>query len=100
VTFLPNPNADAPFRSDRVGLSLTQGDEREITVLTVMAKSPAENAGVLAGDTIVGVNDVSVSDQKLGVYDLDPLRYGTEPLRLTIRRSGRTLTITIVPGEW
>jgi predicted aspartyl protease len=100
LTFLPNPNAGAPFRSDRTGLSLTQDDEREITVLSVMAGSPAGNAGVLAEDAIVGVNDVSVPEQKLGVYDLDPLRYGTEPLRLTIRRRGRTLTITIVPGEW
>lgn len=100
LTFLPDPNVGAPFRLDRTGLSLTQYDEREITVLSVMAGSPAEKAGVLAGDAIVGVNNVSVSGQKLGVYDLDALRYGMKPFEVTIRRRGRTLTITIIPEEW
>ena len=99
LTFLPNPNAGAPFGSDRTGLSLTQDDEREITVLGVMAGSPAEKAGVLAGEAIVGVNNVSVSDQRVGVYDLDPLRYGLDPFELTVRR-GQMLTITITPGDW
>jgi C-terminal processing protease CtpA/Prc len=99
LTFSPNPNADAPFRSDRTGLSVTQKDAREITVLSVMAGSPAETAGVLAGDTIVGVNGVSVPDEKLGVFDLEPLRYGMRPFELIIRRGGLTLTVSIAPGN-
>jgi hypothetical protein len=100
LIFLTNRNAGEPFRSDRTGLSLTQNDAREITVLSVVAGSPAENAGILVGDAIVGVNDVSVPNQNLGVYDLDPLRYGTKPFELTIRRRDRTLTVTVTPREW
>jgi hypothetical protein len=48
---------------------------------------------------IVAVNGVSVPDEKLGVFDLDPLRYGTKPFELTIRRGERTFTITIAPGD-
>jgi hypothetical protein len=99
LTFLPNPNADAPFRSDRTGLSVTQNDAHQITVLSVMAGSPAQTAGVLPGDAIVSLNHLSVPDEKLGVFDLDPLRYGGKAFDLTIRRGDRTLKITIVPGK-
>jgi predicted aspartyl protease len=99
LTFLPNPHIDAPFRSDRSGLSVTQKNAREIVVLSVVAGSQAEAAGVQAKDAIVAVNGVSVPDGGLGVSDLDPLRYGTKPFDLSIRRGDRTLTVRIVPGS-
>ena len=95
VTFLPNPNADAPFESDNSGLSVTQDRANELTVLNVRAGSPAAAAGVLAGDAIIAVNGASVPEQQLGVYDLKPLLFETKPLELTIRRGDRSMTITI-----
>jgi predicted aspartyl protease len=99
LTFLPNPHTDAPFRSDRSGLSVTQNNAREIIVLSVLAGSQAEAAGVLAKDAIIAVNGVSVADGRLGVFDLDPLRYGTKAFELTIRRGDRVLTIRITPKD-
>ena len=97
LTFLPNPNADAPFPLENPGLSITQNDSNELTVLSVRVGSPAEAAGIHAGDAIVAVNGASVRKQHLGVYDLQPLLYGTRSVEVTIRRGDRTLAITIVP---
>jgi hypothetical protein len=97
LTFLPNPNADAPFPLENPGLSITQNDANELTVLSVRAGSQAEAAGIRAGDAIVAVNGASVPKQQLGVYDLQPLLYGTKSVELTIRRDDRTLAIAIVP---
>ena len=97
LTFLPNPNADAPFPLKNPGLSITQNDANELTVLSVRAGSQAETAGIRAGDAIVAVNGASVPKKHLGVYDLQPLLYGTRSVELTIRRGNRTLAMKIVP---
>ena len=70
-----------------------------ITVTSVEPGSPAEAAGVLAGDLIVGVDGVRIED--VGPSALILLvrgEVGTE-VRVTVKRDGSELTLTAVRAE-
>jgi hypothetical protein len=80
-----------------IGLDLRDSDE-VVTVRTVLAGSPAEAAGVKAGDriqkfqgrTVLNVEDVQRFARKL--------RAGEE-VRLTIERAGQTMVLTLTVAE-
>jgi carboxyl-terminal processing protease len=56
-------DAEVALEYSGVGILLSQLEAGEIVVLTVFKKSPAEAAGVLVGDVIVGVNDWRVGGE-------------------------------------
>ena len=72
--------------------------QRGALVAQVLPGTPAEEAGILAGDVIVGMNDESV----IGATDLRNkvglLRVG-DAVRLSIVRDGETMTIELAVGE-
>ncbi|MDE0049914.1 MAG: DegQ family serine endoprotease [Rhodospirillales bacterium] len=72
--------------------------QRGALVAQVLPGTPAEEAGILAGDVIVGMNGESV----IGATDLRNkvglLRVG-DAVRLSIVRDGETMTIELAVGE-
>lgn len=85
-----------------VGLSVTQnaravdGSDTRLTypvVASVDPGSPAQSAGLVAGDTILAYNDVDANSSALAVKPF--LKPGTQ-LRIKIRRNGvRTLSLKV-----
>ena len=75
-------------------------DKTGAKVEGVIPDSPAEAAGLQEGDIITGVNDVSMAGKKLD--EIIPLIRGPRgtPVRLTIQRGGRSLTITATRNEY
>lgn len=98
VTFIPNRDANKPFRTDRTGLSLNQTGPDAFEVLGTVAGSPAQKAGILANDRITAVAGISVASG-LGFGDVRPYMSGNAPFTLTVQRGSATKTVTIVPRD-
>jgi regulator of sigma E protease len=75
-------------------LFTTVGGAPSRTIASVSNDSPAEEAGIRAGDRVVAVGGEPVSGEGLGEHIL-----GSEgkPLVLTIERDGRSVEITVTP---
>lgn len=81
----------------REGIGITVGN---LTVITVAGNSPAQNAGILEGDTIVGIKKggdiaytpVSNNDEFFAVYNQieDNVNFGIQ-----VERSGEVVEITL-----
>jgi hypothetical protein len=98
ATFVPTARVRAPFPSDHTGLSLSQSDPSALVVLSVVAGSPAADAGVTAGARITAVNGTNVGAAKLGAGNVSPFIRGSMPYTLTIVPPGGTpTTVTIHP---
>ena len=79
-----------------VGLLLSGDKAGELTVLRVFDKSPAHEAGVMAGDRIIRIGNVAVNakTQKSRDEAIDMLRHEDDKLvTVTIRRGDEILTI-------
>lgn len=74
-----------------LGFSYSPGNV--IVIADVVADSPAKRAGLLAGDTLMTINDIRVSDELMSSlgYSLAP---GDE-VRVRVRRAGRDRTFTL-----
>jgi hypothetical protein len=96
VTFIPNRNLRRPFRSDRVGLSLSQRDASGFDVTRVIPNSPAAAAGIVAGDRITAFAGNHVSDG-FGMGDFYPYNTGNMPFTLTVVRAGASRNVTVTP---
>lgn len=68
-----------------------------MVVLAVQAASPAEHAGLEAGDTVLRINDQTVSAVEMKRF-AETLRPGAN-VRFALRRGGRTQTVTVVAGQ-
>lgn len=79
-----------------VGLSVTvNSQDNQITVLTVFKNSPAEGAGMLVGDKIIGIEDDPVDGSML---DEAVSRMRGEPdtdVNVTVNRNGEILKFTL-----
>ncbi len=96
MTLERNPDFGKPFEFDMSGLRLVASGDRldVIKVFHVAKQSPAEAAGLLAGDeirTIDGRNASTFNWETLRAY----LRRPGQSVRLVIVRAGRTITITL-----
>ena len=82
-------------RVPRLGV-LTREDSTGVLVANVQAGGAAAAAGVEAGDYLVSVGDVAITDQDFGTRL--STRYGASvegaPLAIVVRRSGATLTLS------
>jgi len=72
------------------------GGDPSQTIASVTAGSPAERAGLRAGDRVVAVDGQPVSGRELGERILAS---GGRPLELTVLREGRELTVTVTPAR-
>jgi serine protease Do len=78
--------------------SLNLGNARGALVAEPTAGSPAQKAGIKAGDVIVSVNGDAVTDSRNLVQRISSLAPGTS-VKLGIIRSGTEQTITLTLGE-
>jgi hypothetical protein len=100
VTFAPNARVGERFSADRMGFSLSQQAPDAFVVLSVVTGSPADAAGVRAGDRIVEIDGKNVAAEHLGVGDVRPLlRDRTADLPLVLRRGTSRITASITPRE-
>lgn len=83
------------MRVPRLGIATTQ-DARGVVIEQVDPSGSAVAAGVLAGDFLLSINDVSVSDQSFGSKFRAMFANAREgqPLTLRVRRGAETLTLT------
>lgn len=64
-----------------------------VTVDLVQPNSPAQEAGLMAGDVILEVNGRRVYDS----YSISDVIKKGKPVRLTILRNGRRVSLTVIP---
>ena len=100
VTFLPAPDLQRPFRHDLTGLSLAQEDQSALVVLSVAPGSPSATAGIKPKDRIVAIDERSVKEDNLGIFDLAAPRYDVAPFTLRIERGSSVLVYTVHPADY
>jgi predicted metalloprotease with PDZ domain len=98
ITFTPNARLNEPLQSDRTGLSLTQNSQDAFTVLATVPGSPADEAGLKAGDAIIAIDGRSVEGARLGFGDIASYRDSKAPeIELTVRRGTTTMRTELHP---
>lgn len=80
-----------PFEHDMTGLELRAGDEglNAYFINRIMANSPAERAGLLVGDELIGVNKCPSRTMSLGTLTRLFRAGPDKPIMLLIRRGGQ-----------
>ncbi len=84
--------------SDEMADGLGIGDVDGAIVSEVMAGSPAAAAGLMQGDVILSVNDVTVKELRDLTRTIARLEVGA-PALLSVWRDGETLTIEAIVGK-
>ena len=81
----------------RLGITTTQ-DERGILIANVDTGSAASSAGVRAGDYLLAINELAVSDQSFGPRFRQMFANAREgqPIRITVLRGAQTLALNAV----
>ncbi|MBR6221637.1 MAG: S41 family peptidase [Clostridia bacterium] len=85
-----------------IGALLQNTTDGQIQVVRVYPNTPAEAAGLRAGDWIIAVDGTAVSGEDGRSYNDAVNRIRGEadmPVTLTLYRSGQTLDITIIRGD-
>jgi hypothetical protein len=97
VIFEPAPTFAEPFDGVGSGLSLrAEGDGyRTLRVAEVLEDSPASESGLRENDLITRIDDRAASD--LTLSELQDLFERPTTLQITVRRDGRTLSLTMTP---
>ncbi len=72
--------------------------DRGVRISSVRAGSPAEKAGIRAGDIIVGFDDHEVADLQ-GMTNELRARQAGDSVRITVLRGGERVTVTAVLGK-
>ncbi|NEP18188.1 MAG: trypsin-like serine protease [Leptolyngbya sp. SIO4C1] len=78
---------------------LTVNEEEGVLIVRVMPDSPADRAGLRAGDVIRQIEDESVADAATVQQRVEAAQVG-QPLQFDIRRSDRSQTLSVRPGEF
>lgn len=67
-----------------------------VSIQGVQPGSPAAKAGLMAGDVVVGVNEVAHPTVKQAQ---DSIRHHAPPVRLVVERNGQRVNVTITPKK-
>ena len=82
-----------------IGVTVMQDTDGTITVISVFSGSPAEEAGILAEDVIIGVDDMDVTEMDLNqVVAYIKGEEGTT-VEITVSRDGESITMTVERRE-
>lgn len=76
----------------------TEGDVKGLKISGVTKGAPADMAGLLAGDIIVGLAGRKIENIYDYTYAIEALKVG-EPVEIVVLRDGRELKFTVVPGS-
>jgi len=82
-------------REARLGIVAGQDSAGAVVVRQILPGGAAEEAGVKAGDVLVAIGDIAITDPDFGTKFRE--RYGKEegkPLPIQVRRAGQTTTLT------
>jgi hypothetical protein len=92
----PNRQFDAPFEQDMSGLSLVSESPTfsVVRVLRVLPHTPAEEAGLKAGDEIVTFGGRPVGDYQLSALR-DLLRQADKKYSLQVKRGAQTVSVEL-----
>lgn len=91
-----------------LGVELAEDADGKLSVSKVVPKSPADAAGLKAGDKVTGVSKVLAGKRDPGIDDLDRLKAFTkwvEPMRagqkakIQVERGSETKTVTVEFGK-
>jgi hypothetical protein len=82
--------AAPPFRDRGIAVEYSRGALR---VLAVIPHSPADSAGIVAGDTVLTAGGHDTSGYSPS--DWDPLAHGVAPITLLIAHDGKRRTVTL-----
>jgi predicted metalloprotease with PDZ domain len=83
------------IREARLGISAGQDSAGAVVVRQILPGGAAEEAGVKAGDVLVAIGDIAITDPEFGSKFRE--RYGKDegkPLPIQVRRAGQTMTLT------
>ena len=84
----PLREIDAPFRMDCSGMTLRQGEDMtSVVVRSIIAGSPAADAGISGGDELLSIDDEAVHGRQLESVRAQ-LRHAGETVDLEVRRAG------------
>ena len=90
----PNVEFDAPFVYDASGLRLVAENLERVTVQAVLANSPAEQAGLRAGDVLGKVDETPANDYTLNdIREL--LTEAGSSTTLSLKRDGETFEVAL-----
>lgn len=93
----PNAEFGEPFESDMSGASFAMDDSlRTVIVETVAPGTPAAEAGLAAGDTVVSVDGVRADRTVLGELRETKLRRAGERVVMVVRRGGEERRVEFV----
>jgi predicted aspartyl protease len=92
----PNAAANEPFETDMSGVAFVASAGFDtLTVDQVLPSSPASEAGLVVGDTVVAVDGSPVTTRTISELRKRFRRAG-ETVDITVRRAGETRTVRIV----
>ena len=81
-----------------IGITVITKEGGVIKVERVIKDSPAEKAGILTGDCIIGVDDVKIEDSVEALMDAIKGEEGTE-VKITVLRDGEKLTLKAIRAK-
>lgn len=86
-----HPASSAP----KIGVSLANGTEDSNVITAISAGLPAERIGLLAGDRIVGLNDIAINtaDELIAFINQN----GLKPVHVTVKRGESQVNVTLTP---
>ncbi|MBK8020378.1 MAG: PDZ domain-containing protein [Chloroflexi bacterium] len=81
-----------------LGVSLSEDTETGVTIMSIVADSAAETAGLQVGDVITGVNGTEIASAQEVADAVGALSAG-DTVSLDISRDGEAMTVEVTLGE-
>jgi hypothetical protein len=88
-----------PTPYSRTGLQALKSDPEAFHVLTILPKTPAAEAGLMPGDVITAVDDISAADMSGSDLFYKMRQPPGTPLKLAVRRGNEVFSRTLVLRE-
>jgi len=77
----------------RLGLAAGQDSSGAVVVRQVQPGGSAEEAGLKAGDVLVSLGNIPITDQNFGTRFREQFKQEGQPLPIQVKRDGQTLTL-------
>ncbi len=82
-----------------IGVLVSQTESGGLLVLTVFSDSPAQKAGMCAGDLIIGVDGMDTTDMDMNTVVAYIKGEEGSTVEITVARDGQELTLSVERGE-
>lgn len=84
----------SPALAKKLSLNITNG----LLVTATVKDGPTDRAGIVPGDIVTSINDLSVTDRHRSISQITDIFPG-EPIKLVILRNKQTIEVTATAGE-